>query len=61
MGKKYKVEQEEQFLGHHRAHTPRQAVEKALSTYGPFYTNIDANGAFKVSRGQTSVEVYAEG
>ena len=60
MGKKYKVEQDGQFLGHHRANTPQQAVEKALSTYGPFYS-ININNSFKVSRGQQNFNVLMEG
>lgn len=57
MRKKYRVEQNGQFLGHHRAHSPKNAIEKAILTYGPFY-NINQTDMFVVTRGSKTVEIF---
>lgn len=48
---KYKVEQDGQFLGHWQAHTPQEAITKAINNYGSYY-KIDKEGYFTVTSGR---------
>ena len=58
-GKKYKVEQDGQFLGHHCAHSPREAISKSISTYGKYY-DINKYGWFNVTRGDKTWNITGE-
>ena len=50
MSKKYRVEQDGQFLGHWVAHTPHEAVMKMMkSSYANCY-KVDTNGEFLVTK-----------
>lgn len=57
MAGKYKVEQNGQFLGHWAAHSPADAVVKAVEKYGPYY-NINTNDYFDVYRGSKHAKIY---
>ena len=58
MSKKYRVEQDGQFLGHWVAHTPHEAVMKMMkSSYANCY-NIDKNGEFIVTKNNKVDSVY---
>lgn len=51
-GKKYRVEQNGQFLGHHSGHTPADAVHKVFNrSYGEIY-NPDKTKDFTCYRGK---------
>lgn len=56
-GKKYKVEQNGQFLGHWSAHSAAEAVEKAVKNYGSYY-NVNTNDWFDVYRDADSARIY---
>lgn len=56
MSKKYKVEQYGQFLGHWCAHTPEEAITKAINKYGIYY-DIDPKGAFDVTYGRKEFHI----
>ena len=55
--KKYKVQQNGQFLGYWSAHSAIEAIEKAVKNYGQYY-NIDTNDWFDVSYGTNSAQIY---
>ena len=60
MSKKYRVEQNGQFLGHWTAHTPEEAVNKMLnSSYLSCY-DVNAADEFIVSKNDKSQCVYLE-
>lgn len=59
MSKKYKVEQNGQFLGHWCAHSPQEAIEKAITNYGIYY-DIDPEGAFDVVYGSKKFHITGE-
>lgn len=48
---KYKVVQNGQFLGHWQAHTPEEAIKKAVENYGAFY-KINVKDYFDVTSGR---------
>lgn len=56
-GKKYRVEQNGQFLGHWCAHSAAEAVEKAVNGYGKYY-EINANDWFDVYRNGDVARIY---
>lgn len=56
---KYRVEQDGQFLGHWQAHTPREAIAKAIENYGQYY-NIDKYGWFDVTCGSKQYHITGE-
>jgi len=49
-GRKYKVEQNGYFLGHHSGNSPLVALGKAMKTYGEFYPINEAK-EFIITRG----------
>lgn len=57
MGKKYKISQNGQFLGHFQAHTPADAVVKAVAKYGQYYPT-NPNEYFDVQYGFKKGRVY---
>ena len=57
MGKKYKVSQNGQFLGHFQAHTAADAVVKAVEKYGQYYP-VDTNDYFDVQYGFEKGRIY---
>ena len=59
-GKKYKIYQGTQFLGHHCATSAAQAVEKMLKTMYASVYNVDSNGCFDVYYGSDYFQVYCE-
>lgn len=60
-GKKYRVEQNGQFLGHHSGHTPEDAVYKAVShSYGEIY-KPDMTKDFTCYRGNATYIVNVSG
>lgn len=61
MSKKYRVEQDGQFLGHHSGHTPQDAVSKMMGKmYGQIY-NPDITKDFICLRGKYSYTVNMNG
>lgn len=50
MGKKYKVQQGNQFLGHYSAHSAEEAIAKAIEKQSEFYS-IDPNAPFDIKYG----------
>ena len=56
---KYKVEQNGQFLGHWQAHTPQEAIIKAIDNYGSYY-KIDKEGYFTVTSGRHQYHIVGE-
>lgn len=54
--KKYRVEQEGQFLGHYSAHNPAEAVSKAIAA-NERWNNYDIDKSFSVTRGSKTVEL----
>ncbi len=60
-GKKYRVEQDGQFLGHHSGHTPQDAVSKMMSKmYGQIY-EPDSTKDFICYRGKYNYVVNVSG
>ncbi len=57
MGKKYKISQNGQFLGHFQAHTAAEAVEKAFKKYGQYYP-INPNEYFDIQYGFKKGRIY---
>lgn len=51
-GKKYKIEQNEKFLGHWTAHTPQEAIYKMLNSNYPDCYYINPNESFVVTKGE---------
>ena len=58
-GKKYKIYQYGQFLGHHCATSPAQAIEKMSKTLYPVAYNVNFNDYFDVYYGNDCSQVYA--
>ena len=56
---KYKVVQNGQFLGHWQAHTPKEAIEKAIKNYGSFY-EINKKDYFDVTSGRYQYHLVGE-
>ena len=57
MGKKYRVEQNGQFLGNHSGHTPQDAVQKVMQhLYGQIY-NPDLTQDFICYKGKETYVV----
>ena len=48
--RKYRVEQNKQFLGHFGGHSPYEAVNAAYNKNANFYYGIDKDGVFDVYR-----------
>ena len=59
-GKKYKIYQGTQFLGHHGGSSAAQAVEKMLKTMYASVYNVDPDGCFDVYRGSDHLQIYCE-
>ena len=59
-GKKYKIYQADQFLGHHCATSAAQAVEKMLKTMYASVYNVDPDGCFDVYYGLNHLQIYCE-
>ncbi len=57
-GKKYKIYQNEQFLGHHCATSPAQAIEKMSKTLYPVAYNVNFNDYFDVYYGSDYSQIY---
>lgn len=57
---KYKIEQNGQFLGHHMGNTPKEAVNKMLTTlYGKCYS-INKHGTFDLTTGRNHYHITGE-
>ena len=57
-GKKYKIYQNSQFLGHHCATSPAQAIEKMSHTLYATVYNVNFNDYFDVYYGNDYSQIY---
>lgn len=57
-GKKYKIYQNGQFLGHHWGTSPVEAIEKMSKTMYAEVYNINFNDVFDVRRGLNCCQIY---
>ena len=57
-GKKYKIYQKGQFLGHHCATSAAQAIEKMSHTLYATVYNVDFNDYFDVYYGSDYGQIY---
>jgi hypothetical protein len=57
-GKKYKIYQNSQFLGHHGGLSPAQAIEKMSKTLYPVAYNVNFNDYFDVYYGSDYSQIY---
>lgn len=57
-GKKYKIYQYGQFLGHHCATSPVQAIEKMSKTLYAEVYKPNFNDYFDVTRGNHTAQIY---
>ena len=59
-GKKYKIEQDGQFLGHWCSVSPEGAIQKMLnSTYATIY-NVNPHGSFDIQYGSKEFHIIGE-
>jgi len=57
-GKKYKIYQNGQFLGHHEGSSPARAIEKMSKSLYPVAYKVDFNDYFDIYYGSKHSQVY---